>query len=93
MRVTVLVRPEQLDLQPLEWPQLAAPSPAAGGLAGQVIACEYYGHDAVVRVRPQAGPDGIAGPEVIVRTAGGPQLPPGALVMIRARGPVLAWAR
>jgi iron(III) transport system ATP-binding protein len=90
--VTVLVRPEQLELQPLEWPEAVA-GPAApsvlGGLAGRVVACEYYGHDAVVRVRP----DGDAGPEVIVRTAGGPQLPAGALVVVRARGPVIAWSR
>jgi iron(III) transport system ATP-binding protein len=90
--VTVLVRPEQLELEPLEWPEAVA-GPAApsvlGGLAGHVVACEYYGHDAVVRVRP----DGDAAAEVIVRTAGGPQLPPGALVVVRARGPVIAWSR
>ncbi len=91
--MTVLVRPEQLELQPLEWPEAVAVArrhrPVLGGLAGRVVACEYYGHDAVVRVRP----DGDAVPEVIVRTAGGPQLPAGALVVVRARGPVIAWSR
>jgi iron(III) transport system ATP-binding protein len=85
--VTVLVRPEQLEI-------IARPPTAAGAaaefLAGRVIACEYYGHDAVVRVRPESGP---AGQDVIVRTSGGPQLPAGSPVLVRARGPVVAWAR
>ena len=59
-------------------------------LAGHVVACEYYGHDAVVRVQPDGEP---GGQDVIVRTAGGPQLPAGAPVYVRARGPVIAWAR
>jgi iron(III) transport system ATP-binding protein len=87
--VTVLVRPEQLEI-------IAAGSAgdAASGrrdcLAGHVVACEYYGHDAVVRVQPEGQADGQA---IIVRTAGGPQLPSGALVRIRAHGSVIAWAR
>jgi iron(III) transport system ATP-binding protein len=82
-QVTVLVRPEQLEVREL-------PSgPSESGVAGRVVACEYYGHDAVLRVRP-----GAAGvPEIIVRTAGGPSLPPGAAVLVEARGPVLAWPR
>jgi hypothetical protein len=39
-------------------------------------------------------PDGDAnGQAIIVRTAGGPQLAPGAPVYVRARGAVIAWAR
>jgi iron(III) transport system ATP-binding protein len=83
--VTVLIRPEQLEI--------VAGGPDAADrhdcLAGRVIACNYYGHDAVVRVRPDGQP---GGDEVIVRTTGGPQLPPGAPVLVRARGPVIAWA-
>ncbi len=85
-RVTVLLRPEQVELAD-------GPSGSGGCLAGQVVACEYYGHDAVLRVRPdggQASGDAQA-PDIIVRTAGGPQLSPGAPVRLRARGPVLAW--
>ncbi len=83
--VTVLIRPEQLEI--------VAAGTGAGdppdGLTGRVTVCDYYGHDAVVRVRP----DGQArGDDVIVRTVGGPQLAPGAAVHIRARGPVIAWA-
>jgi iron(III) transport system ATP-binding protein len=84
-RVTVLIRPEQLEIVP--------GGPAAGEhpgcLAGRVVACDYYGHDAVVRVRPDM--EDSSG-EVIVRTTGGPQLPAGAPVLVRARGPVVAWA-
>ncbi len=85
--VTVLIRPEQLEISPGHRPANGA---VPGHLAGHVVACEYYGHDAVVRVQP----DGVsAGQQVIVRTSGGPQLPAGAPVIVRARGPVLAWQR
>jgi iron(III) transport system ATP-binding protein len=93
--VTVLVRPEQLELRAaVPSASGAGPDDArahAGGtdVAGQVIACHYYGHDAVVRVRPA---DWAGVPEIIVRTAGGPQFPPDSPVVIRARGPVLAWS-
>jgi iron(III) transport system ATP-binding protein len=99
--VTVLVRPEQLEVRTAPpsvngvAPGTAGPDGAAfeaGGtdVPGQVIACHYYGHDAVVRIRPA---DGAGVPEIIVRTAGGPQFPPDTQVVIRARGPVLAWSR
>jgi iron(III) transport system ATP-binding protein len=80
--VTVLVRPEQLEFVSEADPREC--------LTGRVVACEYYGHDAVVRVMP----DGRAsGHDVIVRTSGGPQIPLGAQVCVRARGPVVAWSR
>jgi len=89
---TVLVRPEQVEL--LAEP--AAPSPAGrrdagpAQLAGRVVAYGYHGHDAVIHVRPEHGGDV---PTIIVRTLGGPRLPPGSPVTLRARGPVLAWPR
>jgi len=83
-QVTVLIRPEQLELS------ASLASGSADGLTGRVIACEYYGHDAVVRVRPDHG---TMAPEVIVRTTGSPQLSAGTRVTVRARGPVVAWAR
>jgi iron(III) transport system ATP-binding protein len=86
--VTVLVRPEQVEV---------AQDHAANGdgteqgcVRGRVLACHYYGHDAVLRVQPA---DSAGVPEIIVRTAGGPQLAPGARVLLRAKGPVLAWPR
>jgi iron(III) transport system ATP-binding protein len=89
--VTVLVRPEQLEILEQQPGTAAAASGAlADCLSGHVIACQYYGHDAVVRVRPDAEP---GGQDVIVRTSGGPQLPAGSPVFVRARGPVIAWAR
>jgi len=90
---TVLVRPEQVEL-------LAEPAPgrpagrnrdaAPAQLAGRVVAYGYHGHDAVIHVRPEPGGDA---PTIIVRTLGGPQLPAGSPVTLRARGPVLAWPR
>jgi iron(III) transport system ATP-binding protein len=81
--VTVLVRPEHIAVIPAGGP--AQP----GGPAGHVIDCEYYGHDAVLRV--QLDSDGALRP-IIVRTAGS-QLPVGSLVTLQARGPVLTWPR
>jgi iron(III) transport system ATP-binding protein len=116
--VTVLIRPEQLEIRlasPANGsrpPGEAAsglpgdgtggvPGEAVGGLPGRVLACEYYGHDAVLRVHPFGKPgtppgssSGLADvTELIVRTAGGPQLSPGTDVLVSARGPVLAWPR
>jgi iron(III) transport system ATP-binding protein len=120
--VTVLIRPEQLEIRlasPANGSRPAGeaasdlpgdgagtlPGEAVGGLPGRVLACEYYGHDAVLRVRASGsgqassaesgaagsdtGTDGVT--ELIIRTSGGPQLPPGADVLVSARGPVLAW--
>jgi iron(III) transport system ATP-binding protein len=88
--VTVLIRPEQVELSP-DGGAGGGPSEAGPGfVAGRIVACEYYGHDAVLRVRSDHDP---SAPEIIVRTAGGPQLDPGASVLLRARGSVLAWPR
>ena len=87
--VTVLVRPEQLEIQAAAEPPDGAGDAAC--VAGQVVACHYYGHDAVIRVRLTDA--AAAAPEIIVRTAGGPQLPAGTAVLVRAAGPVLAWPR
>jgi len=83
--VTVLIRPEQLEL--VADPERTSGQP--GTLGGRVLAYEYYGHDAVLRVKP----DSAAGPEVIVRTVGCPELAIGAAVTMRVRGPVVAWTR
>jgi iron(III) transport system ATP-binding protein len=92
---TVLVRPEQVELLADGVARRPAtggrPDPHAAGtgdLAGRVVAYGYHGHDAVIHVRPEQ--DGDV-PTIIVRTLGGPQLPPGSPVTLRARGPVLAW--
>ena len=77
-QVTVLVRPEQIELEP-----------SADGVPGRVTSFGYYGHDAVVHVRPEQDADRT----IIVRMTGGPHLPAGSPVSLRARGPVFAWPR
>jgi iron(III) transport system ATP-binding protein len=89
---TVLVRPEQIELHSDGAPARPAagrrPDPHSGAeLYGHVVSYGYHGHDAVIHVRPEH--DSAA--TIIVRTLGGRQLPPGSLVTLRARGPVLAW--
>jgi len=75
----VLVRPEQIQL---------GESPN-GGIVATVQTYEYYGHDAVVRVRP----DGGSLPDLVVRVSGGPPLEPGRRVGLSVLGDVVAWPR
>jgi ABC-type Fe3+/spermidine/putrescine transport system ATPase subunit len=85
-QVTVLIRPEQIDVMPNE-----------DGLTAHVTSYRYHGHDAVLHVRLQdeTGADGSE--PVVVRIIGGshrpaaPRLSVGAVVTLRARGPVFAW--
>jgi iron(III) transport system ATP-binding protein len=76
--VTVLLRPEQLEVEV-----------GGTGPSGRVMACEYYGHDAVMRVR--AALDGNDRTELFVRVEGRMALAPGTEVSLRAVGPVTAW--
>jgi iron(III) transport system ATP-binding protein len=76
-RARVMVRPEQIVLEEAD----------AGEMEGTVASYEYFGHDAVVRVRPVS--DGL--PELVVRVAGGTPLEPGHRVGLSVRGPVVAW--
>ncbi len=77
--VEVLVRPEQVVVG----------GPTARVLA-EVLATEFYGHDAVVRLRPE-----VAGaPVVVARVANPSSLPgPGERVVVGVRGPVVAWSK
>jgi iron(III) transport system ATP-binding protein len=77
--VTVLIRPEQIELGPGE-----------DGVTARVISYDYHGHDAVVHVRPEQDANGRT---IIVRVAGGNPLPVGSPVTLRARGPVFTWPR
>jgi iron(III) transport system ATP-binding protein len=79
--VTVLVRPEQIDMSERN---------GSHGLAGRIVALGYHGHDAVVHVEQEQQPDS---PAIIVRTLGACKLPAGSVVTLRARGPVPAWPR
>ena len=57
----------------------------------------YHGHDAVLHVQPRTRPEPTGSEPVVVRIVGGshrpvaPHLPVGAVVTLRARGPVFAW--
>ena len=67
----VMVRPEQIVLGEV----------AAGAMEGTVASYEYFGHDAVVRVRP--GSEGL--PDLVVRVTGGTPLEPGHRVGLSVR--------
>ena len=77
----VMVRPEQLDVHP-------RPLPAVGerpeGVGGRVEECRYYGHDALLKIRPDD--PGLA--LLLARVHGELALPAGAEVTIGAHGPV-----
>jgi hypothetical protein len=57
---------------------------------GRVTSYGYHGHDAVLHVQPDRAPDDRT---LVVRIIGGPHLPVGFPVTLRARGPVFAWPR
>jgi iron(III) transport system ATP-binding protein len=77
-QVTVLIRPEQIELA------------AADGLAGRVMSYGYHGHDAVLHIQPDQAPGDRA---IVVRVSGDGHRPVGSLVNLRARGQVFAWPR
>jgi iron(III) transport system ATP-binding protein len=76
--VTVLVRPEQIEISEVSGP---------GDLAGWIVSSSYHGHDAIVHVKLEERPS----LDIIVRTLGRCGLPDGSRVALRAQGPVLAW--
>ena len=77
--VTVLVRPEQIDLGPLDGRE---------GLDGRVLRTGYHGHDAILHL--QIGPEGTT-QQLLARTLGDARLSPGSAVKLGVRGPVLVW--
>jgi len=79
--VTVLVRPEQLEI---------STRPGNGGVAGRVLSTSYHGHDCLVYVQPEPVAGKPLGP-VVVRTLGDPHLADGSAVTLRISGPVLTW--
>jgi iron(III) transport system ATP-binding protein len=76
-QVTVLIRPEQIDIEPNE-----------AGIPARVMSYRYHGHDAVLHVQPERD---AGAPPLVVRVNGGPHRPVGSEVTLRARGPVFAW--
>jgi iron(III) transport system ATP-binding protein len=76
-RAQVMVRPEQIRLE----------EATNGGVVATVQSYEYYGHDAVVRVRPE----GTGLPDLVVRVTGGVPLEPGLRVGVSVLGAVVVW--
>ncbi|HUK72866.1 MAG TPA: ABC transporter ATP-binding protein [Streptosporangiaceae bacterium] len=79
--VTLLVRPEQVEVRP------GAEGP---GVPGRVLSSGFYGHDAVIRVAPD--PSCLPSP-IIARVPGHLRVLPGSAIRIGVRGPVIAWPR
>jgi iron(III) transport system ATP-binding protein len=76
-RAQVMVRPEQIRLE----------AATDAGVVATVQSYEYYGHDAVVRVRPV----GTGLPDLVVRVTGGAPLEPGHRVGVSVLGAVVVW--
>lgn len=79
-RVSVLIRPEQIDLHP------AHSGDGAGGqrLVGEIVKSSYHGHETLLQVDV----DGIV---LTVRARGDTVLSPGQRLALQVRGPVLVW--
>jgi iron(III) transport system ATP-binding protein len=75
----VMVRPEQLEVRPRE------AADGSGGVEGRVEQCRYYGHDALLEIRPEQ-PAG--GDLLLARVVGEHALPAGTNVTVAAHGPV-----
>jgi iron(III) transport system ATP-binding protein len=76
----VLIRPEQVRLQP--------PGAVGLGLPGRVLDYRYHGHEAMIRVAPEVGDDDLV---LLARASGRIEFPPGSSVSIVVQGPVVAW--
>jgi iron(III) transport system ATP-binding protein len=75
----VMLRPEQLEVRP-------RPAQDAGeesGLRGHVEQCRYYGHDALLRIRPEQD---VGAPTLLARVPGTQALAVGTPVSVTARG-------
>jgi len=77
--VSVLIRPEQIDMHPAD---------SETGFAGQVVQTGYHGHDAVLHVRVNQAE---TTEHLLVRTLGDTRLSTGTAVRLNVRGPVLVW--
>ncbi|HEY4896201.1 MAG TPA: ABC transporter ATP-binding protein [Solirubrobacteraceae bacterium] len=78
----VMIRPEQLAVRRAD-----AAGDGEDGLGGTVEQCRYYGHDALLEIRPR---EPGAGELLLARVAGAQALPAGTAVTVAARGPVTA---
>ena len=79
----VMVRPEQLDVHERQ-AGVRDEAAGAGLLEGRVEQCRYYGHDALLHIRPEQ-PDGAQ--LLLARVHGERALPVGTRVSVAAHGP------
>jgi iron(III) transport system ATP-binding protein len=79
-RVSVLIRPEQLEV---------SRDPGGPGAPGRALSADFHGSDTVVRIAPQG--DGLP-PQLVARVLGNLTLAPGAAVTVRVAGTVCAWS-
>ncbi len=77
--VTVLIRPEQIDMHPAD---------SEMGFAGRIVRTGYHGHDAVLHVQVNQAE---TAEHLLVRILGDTRLSPGTAVKLNVRGPVLVW--
>ncbi len=77
--VTILIRPEQIELHPPDH---------QGGLPGRIVKSGYHGHDMLLAVEIEEGP---ALRLLTVRTLGDIELARGANVRLSAHGSALVW--
>jgi iron(III) transport system ATP-binding protein len=77
--VTVLIRPEQIDLHP---------SADEDSFTGEIVRQGYHGHDVVLHVRIGRNETERL---LLVRALGDAHLAPGSTVKLGAHGPVLVW--
>jgi iron(III) transport system ATP-binding protein len=83
----VVVRPEQLEVRPRGDGDAQALDGEGAGLPGRVEQCRYYGHDALLEIRPETP---HAAEVLLARVLGEQALPAGTEVTVAARGPVTA---
>jgi iron(III) transport system ATP-binding protein len=81
IELTVLVRPEQLEVRS------RSAAPASGGIAARVMDLAYFGHDSVMHVLPERA-DAVP---LLVRVTGSTAPKPGSEILLTVRGPVMAW--
>ncbi len=86
----VMVRPEQLEVRPRGGdgdgePGARSAEPGGGRLHGRIEQCRYYGHDALLHIRPEQPGGGEA---LLARVHGEQALPIGTPVSVTAHGPV-----
>jgi iron(III) transport system ATP-binding protein len=90
---TVLLRPEQLEVRTLE-PSAGDERDSARSLRGRVEQCRYYGHDALLHIRPDSAEDPAQAHEhtelLLARVHGEQALAIGTPVTVSAHGPATA---